>query len=554
VTQVEGPWPDAPVLELQENRMLNHRSLAAVALAMPLAAFASSHREAPNISRLPTLDATDLYMFNSYETGRSGYVTILANYIPLQDSYGGPNYFALDPAGLYEIHIDNTGDAVEDLTFQFQFTNTLANNNAGIALNVGPTGNTKSVPVPLKNVGPISAASSANLNFNETYTLTLVTGPARTGTATAITNATNGGTTFTRPMDYIGQKTFGSDAGYAAYAAQYVYPITIPGCGSPGRVFVGQRREGFAVNLGETFDLVDNVPIEGDNDPTYNPAPAAPFPGGITQNPANNILAGKNITTLALEIPTACLKGSGNGVIGAWTTASERQVRILSRNASFAKPEVNGGAWTQVSRLGMPLVNELVIGIPDKDLFNSSAPSNDAQFANYVTNPTLPALLNALFLAPVNATLGANLTNLAPTNFPRSDLVAAFLTGFKGLNQLATVTPSEVLRLNTAVAPVPAASQKALGVAAGDVAGFPNGRRPGDDVVDIALRVVMGALCYPLPIGTNGAGVNLGFCTPADAPVGNAAFTDGAPVNALNFDQTFPYLKTPLPGSPVGAQ
>jgi hypothetical protein len=525
----------------------------AALLTVPLFAFASSHREAPNISRLPTLDATDLYMFNSYEAGRTGYVTILANYIPLQDPYGGPNYFALDPAGLYEIKIDNNGDAVEDLTFQFQFTNTLANNNAGIALNVGTAGNTKSVPVPLKNVGPISASNSANLNFNETYTLTLVTGPARTGTATPITNAANGSTTFTRPMDYIGQKSFGSDAGYAAYAGQYIYNIPIPGCGSPGRVFVGQRQEGFVANLGQIFDLVDLVPIEGDNDPAYNPAPGKPFPGGITQSPSNNVLANKNITTLALELPAACLKGSGNGVIGAWTTASTRQVRVLNENATFSKPEVNGGAWTQVSRLGMPLVNELVIGLPDKDHFNSSAPQNDAQFANYVTNPSLPALLNVLFLAPVNATLGTNLTNLAPTNFPRNDLVAAFLTGFAGLNQESTVTASEMLRLNTAVAPTPAAAQKTLGVAAGDVAGFPNGRRPGDDVVDIALRVVMGALCYPLPIGANGAPANLGLCSPADAPVGDAAFTDGAPISALDFDQTFPYLKTPLPGSPIGA-
>jgi len=525
----------------------------AALLTVPVLAFASSHREAPNIARLPTLDATDLYMFNSYETGRTGYVTILANYIPLQDPYGGPNYFALDPAGLYEIKIDNNGDAVEDLTFQFQFTNTLANNNAGIALNVGTPGNTKSVAVPLKNVGPISASNSANLNFNETYTLTLVTGPARSGVATPITNAANGSTTFTRPMDYIGQKSFGSDTGYAAYAAQYIYNITIPGCSSPGRVFVGQRQEGFVANLGQIFDLINMVPIEGDNDPAYNPAPGKAFPGGITQSPSNNVLADKNITTLALELPAACLKGSGNGVIGAWTTASTRQVRVFNENATFSKPEVNGGAWTQVSRLGMPLVNELVIGLPDKDHFNSSAPQNDAQFANYVTNPSLPALLNVLFLAPVNATLGTNLSNLAPTNFPRNDLVATFLTGFAGLNQESTVTASEMLRLNTAVAPTPAAAQKTLGVAAGDVAGFPNGRRPGDDVVDVALRVVMGALCYPLPIGANGAPTNLGLCSPTDAPVGNAAFTDGAPISALDFDQTFPYLKTPLPGSPIGA-
>jgi hypothetical protein len=523
----------------------------AAALSVPLIAFASSHREAPNISRMPTLDGTDFYMFNSYESGRSAYVTLIANYIPLQDPFGGPNYFALDPAGLYEIEIDNNGDAKEDLTFQFQFTNTLANNNAGIALPIGPVGSASNVAVPLKNVGPISASSSANLNFNETYTLTLVTGDRRTGVATPVTNAANGSTTFVKPMDYIGQKSFGSDAGYAAYAAQYIYNINVPGCSMPGRVFVGQRKEGFAVNLGEVFDLVNFVPIEGDSSPGAGDGKG--FPGGITQNPTHNVLANKNITSIALEIPAACLKGTGNGVIGGWTTASMRQARILNENATFAKPEVNGGAWTQVSRLGMPLVNEVVIGLPDKDRFNSSAPLNDAQFATYVTNPSLPALLNVLFLAPVNATLGTTIANLAPNNFPRNDLVAAFLTGFTGLNQQATVTPSEMLRLNTAVAATPAASQSFFGVAGGDLAGFPNGRRPGDNVVDIALRVVMGVLCYPLPIGANKAPTNLGLCTPANAPVGNVPFTDGAPVNALDFDQTFPYLKTPLPGSPVGS-
>ncbi|HEY1314249.1 MAG TPA: DUF4331 domain-containing protein [Steroidobacteraceae bacterium] len=523
----------------------------AAALSLPMLAFASSHREAPNISRLPTLDGTDFYMFNSYESGRAGYVTLIANYIPLQDPYGGPNYFALDPAGLYEIEIDNNGDAKEDLTFQFQFTNTLANKNAGITLPVGPAASPATVAVPLKNVGPISASSSANLNFIETYTVTLVTGDRRSGVATPVTNAANGSATFVKPMDYIGQKSFGSDAGYAAYAAQYMYTINVPGCSSPGRVFVGQRKEGFAVNLGEVFDLVNFVPIEGDSSPGAGDGKG--FPGGITQNPSHNVLANKNITSIALELPAACLKGSGNGVIGGWTTASLRQARILDPNATFSKPEVNGGAWTQVSRLGMPLVNEVVIGLPDKDHFNSSSPINDAQFATYVTNPSLPALLNALFLAPVNATLGTSIANLAPNNFPRNDLVAAFLTGFAGLNQQATVTASEMLRLNTAVAATPATAQSFFGVAGGDLAGFPNGRRPGDNVVDIALRVVMGALCYPLPIGANKAPTNLGLCTPANAPVGNVPFTDGAPVNALDFDQTFPYLKTPLPGSPIGS-
>lgn len=530
--------------------MSKHPWAVAAALSVPLAAFASSHREAPNIARLPTVDGTDFYMFNSYEAGRTGYVTILANYIPLQDPGGGPNYFAMDPAALYEIKIDSNGDGVEDLTFQFRFTNTLANNNAGLALAVGPAGSTKNVPIPLKVAGGVSATSNANLNFNETYTLTMVTGPARTGNATPIMNA-SGSPTFVKPMDYIGQKTFASDAGYAAYAAQYMYTVNIPNCSGAARVFVGQRKESFSVNLGEVFDLVNFVPIEGDSAPGAHDGRG--FPGGITQSPANNTLADKNITTLALEIPAACLTGSGNGVIGGWTTASLRQARVLAPDSTFAKPEVNGGAWTQVSRLSNPLVNELVIGIPDKDHFNSSSPKDDGQFATYVTNPSLPALLNALFLAPVNQTLGTTLTNLAPTNFPRNDLVAAFLTGFTGLNQQSKVTASEMIRLNTGIAPTAAAAQSTFGVAGGDLAGFPNGRRPGDDVVDLALRVVMGALCYPLPIGANGAPTNLGLCAPSDAPVGNAAFTDGAPISAASFDVTWPYLKTPLPGSPNGA-
>ena len=522
---------------------------AIAALSVPMLSFASSHREAPNIARYPTLDGTDFYLFNSYEAGRAGYVTLLANYIPLQEPYGGPNYFAMDPAGLYEIMIDNVGDAKEHLTFQFSFTNTLANGNKGTMLPIGPPNAQVPVAIPLKNSGPVSGPNSANLNFNESYTLTVVAGDRRTGVATPVVNTATGTTAFVKPMDYIGEKSFGAPAAYAAYAGQYIYTITIPGCGTPGRVFVGQRKEGFSVNLGETFDLVDNVPVEGDSAPGAGDRKG--FPGGITQNPANNVLRGKNITTLALEVPAACLTGSGNGVIGAWTTSSLRQVRILNPNATFAKPEINGGAYTQMSRLSAPLVNELVIGIPDKDHFNSSAPMNDAQFAAYVTNPSLPALLNSLFLNAVNTTLGATLPTLAPTNFPRNDLVAAFLTGFVGVNQLKTVTASEMLRLNTAIPATPAAAQSTFGVVGNDLAGFPNGRRPGDDVVDLALRVVMGRLCYPIPVA--GVQTDLGLCKPADANVGTVAFTDGAPVSALDFDQTFPYLKTPLPGAPIAA-
>jgi len=313
----------------------------------------------------------------------------------------------------------------------------------------------------------------------------------------------------------------------------------------PGRVFVGQRKEGFAVNLGRVFDLVNIVPVEGDSAPGAGDGRG--FPGGITQSRANNTVDDANVTTIALELHKSCLTGSGNGVIGGWTSASLRQARLLNPLPTFSRPEVDGGPWIQVSRLGMPLVNELVIGIPDKDKFSSSEPRFDGQFLTYVTNPTLPALLDALFRDPVNMRLNTTFTNIAPTNLPRQDLVTAFLTGFPGVNQLSTVTPSEMTRLNTAIPAVPAAQQSTFGVAGGDLAGFPNGRRPGDDTVDIALRVVMGRLCHPLTIGGNS--VDLALCTPAQAPLGTAPFTDGAPLSAAEFDSTFPYLKTPLPGA-----
>jgi hypothetical protein len=516
---------------------------AALVAALPALAMASSHREAPNITRMPAVDSTDVYLFNSYEPGRDGYVTILANYIPLQDPYGGPNYFALDPSALYEIHIDNDGDAREDLTFQFRFSNKLANGNAGITLPVG--GATQAVAIPLKNVGPVSASDTSNLNFKESYTLTLVRGDRRKGQSAAVTDAASGSSTFGKPYDFVGVKTFGSATGYDAYAHRFVYDINVPGCGQPGRVFVGQRKEGFAVSLGRVFDLVNIVPIEGDSAPGAGDGKG--FPGGITQDPKNNEIGDKNVTTLALELPKACVTGAGNGVIGAWTSASLRQARILNPRATFAKPEVNGGPWTQVSRLSNPLVNELVIGLPDKDRFNASEPKDDGQFATYVTNPTFPAILDVLFRDAVNKTLGTSIPNLAPSNFPRTDLVTTFLTGFPGVNQLAKVTASEMLRLNTGIAATPAAQQSTFGVVGNDLAGFPNGRRPGDDVVDLALRVLMGGLCYPIPV--NGQPTDLKLCKPSDAPVGNVPFTDGAPVSAADFDVQFPYLRAPLAGS-----
>jgi hypothetical protein len=219
-------------------------------------------------------------------------------------------------------------------------------------------------------------------------------------------------------------------------------------------------------------------------------------------------------------------------VIGAWTTASLPRNKVLRDAPGIQLADV-GGDMVQVSRLGAPLVNEVVIGLKDKNKFNNSRPKDDGQFADYVTNPTLPAILEILFG-------GAGVR--APTNFPRTDLVAAFLTGVKGVNQLGG--PSEELRLNTSIAPTVAASQNNLGVLGGDNAGFPNGRRPGDDVVDIELRVAMGVLCHAVPSAVG--------CTAADAPSGALPFTDGTLNDVSQFDNAFPYLKDPIPGSPNG--
>jgi len=388
----------------------------------------------------------------------------------------------MDPDALYEIHVDNTGDAVEDLTYQFKFNNQLKGGR-GVTLNIGG----KDLPIALRHIGPLSTDPDPDLGESESYTLTLVTGDRRSGVRAPIVNANGGSTTFTKPFDNAGNKSI---PGYPAYADQFITAVTIPGCAVQAKVFAGQRAEYFAVNLGPIFDLVNFIPIQGAPDPTYSSG--APFPGGITQSQDNQELIGKkNVTTLAIEVPIACLTGTGNGSIGVWSTASLPQARLLKPNPTFASPAQQGGAFVQVSRLGMPLVNEVVIGLPQKDLFNAVKPTADGAVADYVTNPTFPAILDALFRGPVNATLNANFTNLAPSNFPRNDLVATFLTGIATLNQLKTITPSEMIRLNTAVPPTAQASQSTFGVVGNDLAGFPNGRRPGDDTVDIVLRVAM---------------------------------------------------------------
>jgi hypothetical protein len=311
---------------------------------------------------------------------------------------------------------------------------------------------------------------------------------------------------------------------------------------------VGQRQEPFAVNLPVVFDLLDAPSIASTL--TGGSATGSDCGGGKTntQCAAANPIGGYNITTIALEVPASCLTAGGSTTIGGWTTASVRQARVINPAGTYATPTKEGGAWAQVSRLGMPLVNELIIGLKDKDTWNASEPINDpANFATYVTNPTLPAVIEALYGPTVPA----------PSYYPRADLEAAYLTGVPGVNQIpadgdaASAVPSEMLRLNTGLGGTPAAaSQSSVGalpcftqggggaLASGapgncDAAGFPNGRRPGDDIVDITLRVAEG---YLLPASV--------------APTGSINWTDAVEVDATKFKTSFPYFNTPNSGNP----
>ena len=271
---------------MKNSKLMRKRIATGVLTAMVLStgamSFASSHREAPMIAGLPKLDATDLYMFRSYEEGREDYVTILANYFPLQAPYGGPNYFDLETAGLYEIHIDNDGDSMEDITFSFDFATLLA----GITVPVGG----KNIAIPLINAGGVGpdAMDTSAVNSRQEYSINYVTGDRRTGTSQAIVNANTQASSFRRPVDNIGTKSIPD---YNAYASSHIYPISIPGCTGAGRVFVGQRQEGFAVNLGQVFDLVNLNPL-GAEDAVKNP------------------IGDTNVTTLALEVPVSCLTDS----------------------------------------------------------------------------------------------------------------------------------------------------------------------------------------------------------------------------------------------------
>jgi hypothetical protein len=455
-------------------------------MVLTTALFASSHREAPLITEDPTMDNTDVYVFRSPDAPNT--VTIIANYIPLEEPANGPNFYNFSPAGVYEIHIDNNGDAVEDITYQFRFRTDVRNPNTF-----------------LYNIGPVLTLDDADLNVRQFYTVNRIAGPRRSGTMTSM------GSDFQVAPANIGPK---STPDYAALAQAAIFNLPNGG----GKVFAGPRDDPFFVDIGAIVDLLTLRPIQQ----LHRVPPMASAAAGVDG------LRGYNVHTIAIQIPITSLVAGGttpsaptasNAVIGVWASSSRSRVTFLNNGATGRQ---GLGGTTQVSRLGMPLVNEVVMSLAFKDIFNASEPSADAPlftsnatFRNRILNPETATLMNALYGVDVPPA-------------PRNDLVQVYLTGIPGANQPPNVTPAEMIRLNVAVAPT--ATPSRLGALANDTAGFPNGRRLADDVVDISLRVVAGVL------------------VPGYNKAPNNALTDGVDANDREFLPTFPYVALPNQG------
>lgn len=450
-------------------------------------ALASSHAEAPLISMDRFADNTDTYAFRSVEAGREGFVTLIANFIPLQEPSGGPQWFRFDDTVLYDIRIDNTGDGLEDITYQFQFSTSIVNGDTVLGQST------------VNENGVISNLNDVDYNMPQTYSIRRV--DSSTGRRGRLL-----GSGFKTPPANIGPRVTPD------YETNLGQPAVnnLPG---GGKVFAGQRDEYFYIDLG-VFDAL-NLRSVG-------------MTGGI------DTTKGYNVSTIALEVPIADLTRSRavpagptapDAVVGVWSTASRRTVQIINNGGA----RETSGAWQQISRLGNPLVNEVVIPLNLKDAFNSLSPVNDAVAAPFVLDPELAQLMAAVF----------GITVPPP---PRNDLVAIFATGI-GVNAvtgpnyttfLSDGIPHEYLRLNVAIPITPIASINRLGLLGGDVAGFPNGRRVHDDVTDIALRAMAGGTPF----------------TPAQNVPPNNTLGDGVSMNPEGPLLTrFPYLLPPNQGN-----
>jgi hypothetical protein len=452
---------------------------------------AASHREAPLIANDPTADNTDFYAFRSW-TNPSNVVFIL-NTIPLQEPGGGPNYFNFGDDVLYKISVDSNGNGQDDLSYEVRFKTELRGALTGLELPLSY--------VALPPITALDGPGSDGLILRQSYTVTQVRGHNRVDLSTK--------TMFAVPSN-VGPLTMPN---YEALAAQGIYDLA-----NGGKVFAGQRDETFYLDLGAAFDTLNfrRTP------PVLTPAEDA----NDAVNPfGNDQLSGYNISTIAIEVPISSVTGNPNAVIGAYASMSRQKVRVL-RESSDDKDNVSAGPWVQVSRMANPLVNELIIGTDQKDKWNASDPSQEAQFVNFYLNSRLATAINLRFGTHIPTTNRADLVNVL-LKYPSQPQ-----TGTCGRSDCA-----ELLRLNLAVAPTPPASQKRLSVLAGDMAGWPNGRRPNDDVTDIALRVIAGKL-----IGTPEGNLLLG-----DGVNFNIG-AEGSNLTANGIYTVFPYLPTPHDG------
>jgi hypothetical protein len=457
----------------------------------------SSHREAPAISQDPVADNADTYAFVSPDDPTT--VTIITNYVPLEGPPGGPNFFEFGDDVLYSIYIDNDGDAIPEIEYQFQFRTTLQNEDTF-----------------LYNTGPITSLTSPSWNKRQLYSVFVIRtqhhghGPGQTPGVPGVVLAND----LACPPCNIGPR---STPNYDSLAAAAVHHLP-----SGETVFAGQRNDGFFVDLGAIFDLGDIREIQNLH--------LIPSPPAKSVDPLKTL----NIHTIALKVPIKMLTKDGSvpsdpsgakSVLGIWGGASRRTVQIRDGHRTQSS-----GPWVQVSRLGNPLFNEVIVPIGDKDRWNALDPIDDDGFEQYVNQPELAKLLPVLY--------PKEFPNLAAYTKNRADLHAILLTGIPkgivaGFQNFTGPMPADMLRLNVAIPP--AKTPNALGVVGGDLAGFPNGRRVFDDVVSIELKAVAGAT---IPLVDPSYKV--------DAAVG-AVSSYLTPGNG-RYQSTFPYLGTPHDG------
>ncbi len=410
----------------------------------------SSHREAPEISKDPVADSTDLYAFVSPD--RPSTVTLIANYIPLESPAGGPNFYEFGNDVVYGIHIDNNGDGRAEISYHFRFHTTLTTPGSF-----------------LYNTGPISSLSDPNWNSKQFYSVTRV--------------------------DNYGSRVLGrnlpcppcnvgilSTPHYEARLGSKAVNMLPNGI----KVFAGQRAEEFYVDLGSIFDLANLRPFQQLN--LFGKM------AGLVSQPGVNATNRLNVHSIAIQVPISQLVLPGRPTIGVWTTASRPRVRV---SADTSEAGLLSGPSTQVSRLGNPLINEVIIALDDKDSWNRQAPVHDKQFAHYYAHPELSGLLPVLYPG-----VFPHLAALNKSGKVRADIEAILLTGIpKGLipdfTNFTGPVQADMLRLNTSIKPTAKGSVNILGVLGGDLAGFPNGRRIVDDVVTVELRALAG-LTFPL--------------------------------------------------------